>query len=398
MDPVTSHASIMSTSAPVGHFPPTQEVIVASTVFKSSHPSGARRRELLRNMMNGREPLAILDPSLSPLYPEDGLALLEYCVLPAHVMQAYPFVTEPLSLDQLQGKQRCAKCQKLPRYIGKSLVPPRKDTDMLYCRFHPGYKLNKLWTCCQQHVSTPACSGSKQHSVQNLTESELRALQFHTTPQHATKDARLVIAMDCEMGTAANGDNELIRVSVIDFFTGAVLLDKLVFPLVPMAHYNTKYSGVSRSDMETARRKNQCLRGTTAARDAVMRFIGRQTIVIGHAVHNDLSSLRCIHHRIIDTHVLEDKFDRMQKARWEEVEASMVGLERTQEEIDEERKIHFLPLPDRCGALSLKGASLRRLGRHIQTAHGHCSREDAIASRDVAMWHALNPRLLEYLW
>jgi RNA exonuclease len=41
-----------------------------------------------------------------------------------------------------------------------------------------------------------------------------------------------------------------------------------------------------------------------AVRQALRAFIGPQTIIVGHALENDLRTLRMVHHRIVDTCVL----------------------------------------------------------------------------------------------
>ena len=41
------------------------------------------------------------------------------------------------------------------------------------------------------------------------------------------------------MGTAFDGDSELIRLTLIDYFSGETLIDSLVYPDVAMLHFNT---------------------------------------------------------------------------------------------------------------------------------------------------------------
>ena len=113
------------------------------------------------------------------------------------------------------------------------------------------------------------------------------------------------VALDCEMGTATSGETELIRLTAVDFFTGQVLIDNLVQPAVPMAHYNTRFSGVTARDMREAVTRRTCIFGRDRARQALWQYVGPETIVVVHGGQNDLSSLRWIHPRIIDTFLLE---------------------------------------------------------------------------------------------
>jgi RNA exonuclease 1 len=116
------------------------------------------------------------------------------------------------------------------------------------------------------------------------------------------------------MGTAASGDSELIRITMIDYFTSEVLVNNLVEPDVPMQHLNTKYSGVTWADFGRARREGTCLQGKAGARNAIWRFVGTDTVVTGHGTHNDFRSLRWIHPIIVDSWVIEDKFASAKRA------------------------------------------------------------------------------------
>jgi RNA exonuclease 1 len=107
------------------------------------------------------------------------------------------------------------------------------------------------------------------------------------------------------MGTAASGDPELIRVTLIDYFSEEVLVDNLVDPDVRMQHLNTRYSGVSWADLKNARIKGVCLSGKSGARQAIWKYIGTDTIVVGHGLSNDMRSLRWIHTTVVDSLLVE---------------------------------------------------------------------------------------------
>jgi RNA exonuclease 1 len=118
-------------------------------------------------------------------------------------------------------------------------------------------------------------------------------------------DVRIAVALDCEMGTAASGDPELIRVTLIDYFSEEVLVDNLVDPDVRMQHLNTRYSGVSWADLKNARIKGVCLSGKAGARRAIWKYVGIDTIVVGHGLSNDMRSLRWIHTAVVDSLLVE---------------------------------------------------------------------------------------------
>jgi RNA exonuclease 1 len=209
------------------------------------------------------------------------------------------------------------------------------------------------------------------------------------------------------MGVSEAGESELIRVSVVDYFTGAILLDKLVYPDVKMKHYNTRYSGVSFRDMQTAVRKRTCLFGRAAARKAVWNCVGVDTIVVGHDAQSDLTSLRWIHPLVVDTFMVEeeiareikDKLTREANKRQEELDLKRLeAVARGEEpppaaqseeaaEIERRIKTEF--------GLSLKFLAKKRLDRTIQIKNqGHDSVEDALAARDILHWHLTN-RVME---
>ena len=185
----------------------------------------------------------------------------------------------------------------------------------------------------------------KQHMVQHSRRQKQRLRDFLRTTAK-----RKAVALDCEMGTAKSGETELIRLTLIDFFTGEKLIDSLVRPDVPMAHYNTRYSGVTAADMRNAENSASCIWGRDAAREQVWRYVGPESIVIMHGGSSDFSALRWIHSVVVDSHLLE----------------------RFNEAVE--------------GGKSLKNLSLWRLGRTIQNGRGHCSFEDALACRDLVHW------------
>ena len=60
--------------------------------------------------------------------------------------------------------------------------------------------------------------------------------------------------------------------------------------------YNTRFSGISSLD--------DAYLDLKAVQEVLCKQIGARTIIIGHALENDLKALRLIHHRCVDTCVL----------------------------------------------------------------------------------------------
>jgi RNA exonuclease 1 len=144
-----------------------------------------------------------------------------------------------------------------------------------------------MWTCCSRHASKEGCKSEEHHRIKQYAPGTGPEVQwaYHHTPATSTTQPRplfrAAVAIDCEMGINTDNDTELIRVTLIDYFNGEVLIDSLVYPEVPVKHYNTRYSGVTRSAMETALQQDQCIRGKTAARQMVWQFVGPETVVVG---------------------------------------------------------------------------------------------------------------------
>lgn len=55
----------------------------------------------------------------------------------------------------------------------------------LRCRFHPGRPVNKVWTCCRQHVTAEPCAGLPDHvAALYPREDQIEKIhQCHATPK-----------------------------------------------------------------------------------------------------------------------------------------------------------------------------------------------------------------------
>lgn len=221
----------------------------------------------------------------------------------------------------------------------------------------------------------------------------------------------MAVAIDCEMGTAFDGETALIRVTMIDYFTSHVYIDTLVYPDVPLQHYNTKYSGVTRAEMNKARRNGTCLFGEAAARAAIWQFVNDETVVVGHDVNNDLAALKWLHTVVVDSLLLESaarkRAEAIQKAEEEAAKAEAAGDDEGSTQMqqsddlgskdggagEEPKKPKNAAEKSRERAarkaqgLSLKALTNLLLGRVIQQGKGHNSLEDAVASRDIVHYH-----------
>ncbi|KAK4159855.1 hypothetical protein QBC43DRAFT_326445 [Cladorrhinum sp. PSN259] len=331
-----------------------------------------------------------------------------------------------LTDEQLKQKKRCIRCGVRPFHNvrgwkprnsdGKShqaAAPPPKtsladdaltsmngssgvateESKQLRCKFHLGKVEYKVWTCCRKHVTEAACGGADDHLL--AEDPGDRALkkrwQFFETPAGTQPEHRLAVAIDCEMGTASNKESELIRLTVVDYFTGKTLIDTLVYPSVHIENFNTRWSGVTRAQMENARKQRQCIFGTAAARNAIFNYVGRDTFVVGHGMQSDLLCLRWHHDRIVDSLLIESGIRKAEKMKAEEekmraeAEREKSGIEATSP-LPEEGQPKNEPSKKKRNpdGMSLQALVLKKLGRSIQLGKkGHDSLEDAVAARDL---------------
>jgi RNA exonuclease 1 len=362
------------------------------------------------------------------------MSRLKQMLLPEAMMERLGFPMRVLSHVELQQKPRCSRCKKIIKIRKRHDDSADDDSDndglpgatavqktkVLRCLFHTGVVNQKHWSCCNRHVGDKlACSGNPEHIAYVYTPQVLEdKYQFTHTPNNWRGMApRFAVAMDCEMGTNVDGDSELIRITMVDYETRGILIDRLVWPDTDMAHYNTRYSGVSHSQMEKARARRQCLFGIKEARNEIWKYVGPDTIVIGHSVYNDLKSLRWIHKRIVDSYFLEERAYRqadLRKTKEMEEKGLLDALKNPQADdagdaddsgrnAEGEAANATVPVaekqpkqprkPKGSGRLSLKSAARIRLGRQIQAEFGHDSLEDALASRDITEWHVFNSDL-----
>ncbi|KAI0661013.1 ribonuclease H-like protein [Cubamyces menziesii] len=253
----------------------------------------------------------------------------------------------------------CERCNQ------KFLVKRREQADQ--CRYHWGKpyssKVNgekrRVYTCCARTPDEEGCQTGPHVFYETDPEDLHRRHAFtHTRPpadskggSDSTTDTALdVVALDCEM-IYTTGGMRVARVSVVDS-AGKEIFDEYVRmdEGVEVIDFNTRFSGINEENYATA------VLPLASIRQSMDAFINARTIIIGHALENDLKTLRMIHHRCVDTAVL---------------------------------------FPHTAGPpykRALRALAKEFLGQTIQAAGaaGHSSVEDSIATLDLVRWHVLN--------
>ncbi|KAL2155245.1 hypothetical protein VTH82DRAFT_3921 [Thermothelomyces myriococcoides] len=188
---------------------------------------------------------------------------------------------------------------------------------------------------------------------------------------------RLAVVLDCEMAGTDRGD-QVIALSLVDFFTGATLVHSLVQPSpgVRVRDWRTHITGISAGVMSAAAAQGRVLHGRDEALARLLDFVDADTIVVGHAVKHDLRVLGLAHNRVVDSAILA-------------AEASgMFGTDRSMPGIALERLCR-----------ELVGVQIRRGGPAVAAAgpskQTHDSLEDVLATRELVIWCLTHPAELQ---
>ncbi|KAI8633939.1 hypothetical protein F5Y19DRAFT_471199 [Xylariaceae sp. FL1651] len=287
--------------------------------------------------------------------------------------------------------ETCDRCTR--RFL---VFPGRREEDGALasngsCKYHPGRlyvaektpgdrsRTQRKYRCCHQNHDDEegGCTTAPTHVFKTVDPKRLAAvLNFVNTPTNPDVPKDRAVCFDCEMGYTVYG-LELIRMTVVSWPKGEMLLDILVQPAGEILDLNTRYSGVRAEDMAKAdrcevggdhrptvipsadptkppQRRLKIAPSPKMARDLLFTLISAETPLIGHGLENDMNAARFIHPTCIDTVLL-----------WP----------------------HPRGLPSRYG---LKYLMETKLNRKIQLdpaegiPEGHDSAEDARAAGDLA--------------
>ncbi|TPX60264.1 hypothetical protein SpCBS45565_g07549 [Spizellomyces sp. 'palustris'] len=249
-----------------------------------------------------------IDGEWTPLFvtmvepPEIPMAELETLLTPTEQMRlmGYPFPpdeAEPqiISEDNQEQQQTCDRC-------GSQFIPtwPLDEGQQVACRYHwgnvrsvvQGGAKERLYVCCQEKTGAPGCARGAHVFKDEDTIKLDRWMPFVRLPEASrVPKAEKVVALDCEMSYTTSG-MELTRLTAVNWH-GKPLLDELVRTTFPVLDLNSRWSGIT--SLEDAKYD---LNGIT---DLLGQMMGRDTILIGHGLENDLKAMRIYHTKIIDT-------------------------------------------------------------------------------------------------
>ncbi|KAK3309479.1 uncharacterized protein B0T15DRAFT_4160 [Chaetomium strumarium] len=201
------------------------------------------------------------------------------------------------------------------------------------------------------------------------------------------------VVLDCEMVGTASGTDEVISLSLIDFFTGTPLLaNVLVYPdpdpnragedvMVRITDWRSDITGVTPAMLTVAKLRGEALcGGREAARAALWRYVNAETVIVGHSVNFDLAALGVVHPpgRVVDSAILTAEAYYGKK----KIRGRFAGLERLCREL--------VGLRIRGGGNDNKNGSGSGIG-----GGRHDSMEDVLAAREVVIWCLRHPAELK---
>lgn len=268
------------------------------------------------------------------LNSDDEITFLRTLKCDQSKLDAFGYVTklpEPselnetsLALEAAAGWEECDRCKT--RF---QVFPDRNEQGELTsggkCRYHWGriqYPKksrdatdSKKMSCCNAEVGSEGCSTNDTHvyNVKNPKRLSL-IMPFIETPENDKVPVSSAVAFDCEMGYTTNG-LEMLRLTVISWPQHKPLVDVLVRPLGQILDFNTRFSGITREQFVNAkpydpanpkpvRKDLRIVESPYEARNLFLSYVSPSTPVVGHALENDLNTIRLIHPLIVDTVLL----------------------------------------------------------------------------------------------
>lgn len=158
------------------------------------------------------------------------------------------------------------------------------------------------FTCCR--TANRGCASAPTHEYQKAQHAD-KYRSFASSPAASPQNPKSrAITLDCEMAEVKGLRSEVILICAVDYFTGAVLLNKLVHPGERVHDWRTRIHGITDAAMKKAVSQGRALAGWTEARAELWKLVDQNTILIGHALQHDLDVLRMVHTRIVDSAIL----------------------------------------------------------------------------------------------
>ncbi|GAP87671.1 putative RNA exonuclease 3 [Rosellinia necatrix] len=209
-------------------------------------------------------------------------------------LEEHGYITRPYNPLDYANAGKCKRC-----HCRQTRRVPRE------CTFHPSKRMKgnrgKSYVCCG--TDGKGCTTLPAHDF-HLPLHAFAHKDFRQTPAASAEPRFRAVALDCEMAGVAGGAGEAILLCATDYITGAVLVNRLVCPRERITQMRTQIHGIKKSALDEATSQGQALAGWEEARSELWKCIDDNTILVGHALKHDLSALRMIHPRVVDSGIL----------------------------------------------------------------------------------------------
>ena len=179
------------------------------------------------------------------------------------------------------------------------------------CRYHPSKRIynrdtrSHQYPCCGETTNSVSflrlgCKTFLHHVFRGESYNELCRISKFSSTEHID-GVENVLSLDCEMAFTSLG-YEMIRLTIVDFFTGRTLFDHVIQPIGDIVDLNSDYSGVHEIDRTKCPTYQEAL-----AIFLSENLINKNSILVGHGLENDLNVMRIFHDKVIDTAILYSK-------------------------------------------------------------------------------------------
>lgn len=197
------------------------------------------------------------------------------------------------SLSKYETRRRCARCRSSFEIIDNVYHSNTK------CAHHfpvkPSLQTGR-YTCCNGDQWSEGCMLSTYHVTAEHCLEDVVFSRIRNKRHVKVEDTYGVYGLDCEMSYTTAG-LEVTKICLVGI-DGITIYDTHVKPDNAILDYNTEYSGVTADDLTKV---------TTTLADVqayLLKTLHKDSILVGHALSNDLKALRIIHDRVVDTSVL----------------------------------------------------------------------------------------------
>ncbi|SCU87125.1 LAFA_0E04874g1_1 [Lachancea sp. 'fantastica'] len=260
----------------------------------NSNARGASKRSASKDTLTKDKALSLLE---GVLVKEPVLVANGY-----NVGYADPNLNQPLQLptESEHNYISCIRCNS--KFDKLQILSPAT------CRFHVQRKRYNRETregeyvCCGETTSSTSflalgCKTLPHHVFRAESFDAMSKISPFKDTNEIWGDFN-VLALDCEMAFTSLG-YEMIRLTIVDFFTSKVVFDSITQPFGKVIDLNSEFSGVHAIDEDNSMTFDEML-----SQVLNKHMINANSILIGHGMENDLNVMRLIHRRVIDTAIL----------------------------------------------------------------------------------------------